>query len=52
MSYFVVSRDAGPSWIDGTGAFEQPAVEDHGAYMNALAATCRSDQARDFGPGR
>jgi uncharacterized protein YciI len=37
MSYFVVSRDAGPSWIDGTGAFEQPAVNEHAAYMNALA---------------
>jgi uncharacterized protein YciI len=38
MSYFVVTRDAGPAWRDGHGAFEQPDVNEHGAFMNALAA--------------
>jgi uncharacterized protein YciI len=37
MSYFAVTREAGPAWIDGKGSFEQPAVNDHAAYMNALA---------------
>jgi len=37
MSYFVVTREAGPAWIDGKHTFEQPAVTEHGAYMNALA---------------
>jgi uncharacterized protein YciI len=37
MSYFVVIRDAGPAWTDGKGAFEQPDVEAHAAFMNALA---------------
>jgi uncharacterized protein YciI len=36
MSYFAVSRDAGPGWTDG-GMTEQPAVGDHAAFMNALA---------------
>lgn len=36
MSYFAVIRDAGPSWLDGKGAFDQPAVHEHAAYMNAL----------------
>ncbi len=36
MSYFAVIRDAGPTWIDGKGAFEQPDVEAHVAFMNAL----------------
>ena len=38
MSYYVVIRDAGPGWTDGKGAFEQPGVNDHAAFMNALAA--------------
>ncbi len=38
MSLFAVSRDAGPGWIDGKGAFEQPAVDDHAEFMNGLAA--------------
>jgi len=38
MSLFAISREAGPSWIDGKGAFDQPAVNDHGAFMNNLAA--------------
>ncbi len=37
MSYFVVIRDAGPGWTEGKGAFEQPGVADHAAFMNALA---------------
>lgn len=37
MSHFAVIRDAGPAWTDGKGAFEQPSVEDHAAFMNALA---------------
>ena len=37
MSYFAVIRDAGPAWTDGKGAFEQPDVEAHVAFMNALA---------------
>src|SRR5262245_21075788 len=37
MGYFVVVREAGPAWIDGKGALEQPAVDQHAAFMNALA---------------
>jgi len=37
MSYFAVTRNAGPAWVDGSGAFEQPAAGEHAAYMNALA---------------
>jgi uncharacterized protein YciI len=37
MSYFAVIRDAGPAWIDGKGAFEQPAVDAHASFMNSLA---------------
>jgi uncharacterized protein YciI len=37
MSLFAVTREAGTSWADGKGAFEQPAVEDHAAFMNGLA---------------
>jgi uncharacterized protein len=37
VSYFAVIREAGPAWTDGKGAFEQPGVDDHGAFMNALA---------------
>ena len=37
MSYFAVIRDAGPAWTDGKGAFDQPGVNDHAAFMNALA---------------
>ncbi len=31
------TREAGPGWTDGKGAFEQPAVNDHAAFMNRLA---------------
>ena len=37
MSYFVVIRDAGPEWTEGKGTFEQPGVNDHAMFMNALA---------------
>jgi len=37
MSLFAVTREAGPAWIDGKGAFEQPGVNDHSAFMNTLA---------------
>ena len=37
MSLFAISREAGPGWTNGKGAFEQPAVHDHAAYMNKLA---------------
>ena len=36
MSLFAVTREAGPSWTEGKGAFEQPAVNDHAAFMNRL----------------
>lgn len=38
MSLFAVTREAGPGWTTGKGAFEQPAVNDHAAFMNDLAA--------------
>jgi hypothetical protein len=31
MSLFAVTREAGPSWTEGKGAFDQPAVNDHAA---------------------
>jgi uncharacterized protein YciI len=37
MTYFAVTRDAGPTWTDGKGAFEQPGVAEHTAFMSALA---------------
>ncbi len=37
MSHFAVFREAGPAWIDGKGAFEQPGATDHAAFMNTLA---------------
>jgi uncharacterized protein YciI len=37
MSLFAVTREAGHAWIDGKGAFEQPAVNDHAAFMTTLA---------------
>jgi uncharacterized protein YciI len=37
MSYFAVTREAGPGWIDGKGAFDQPGASDHAAFMNTLA---------------
>ena len=37
MSYFAVILEAGPGWTDGTGAFDQPDVDDHAVFMSALA---------------
>ena len=37
MSLFAASREAGPAWTDGAGAFDQPGVGDHAAFMNDLA---------------
>lgn len=37
MSLFAVTREAGPSWTAGKGAFEQVGVDSHAAYMNGLA---------------
>jgi len=36
MSYFAVIREAGPVWASG-GIYNQPAVDEHAAFMNALA---------------
>jgi uncharacterized protein YciI len=36
VSLFAVTREAGPGWTDGIGAFDQPGVNDHTAFMNAL----------------
>jgi uncharacterized protein YciI len=37
MSLFAVSREAGPTWTEGKGAFDQPGVGDHAEFMNGLA---------------
>lgn len=37
MSLFAVTREAGPAWTDEKGAFEQPGVNEHVAFMSALA---------------
>lgn len=37
MSYFAVTRQAGPGWVDEKSAFEQPGIDEHAAFMNALA---------------
>jgi uncharacterized protein YciI len=37
MGYFAVTRDAGPGWTDGRGAFDQPEAGDHASFMNKLA---------------
>ena len=36
MSTFAVTREAGPSWTSG-GIYEQPSLDEHAAFMNALA---------------
>lgn len=36
MSAFIVIREAGPAWQDG-GLAEQPALNGHATFMNALA---------------
>ena len=37
MSLLAVTREAGPSWTDRKGDFEQPAANDHAAFMSGLA---------------
>jgi uncharacterized protein YciI len=37
VSVFAVTRAAGPAWTEGQGITEQPAVNEHAAFMNALA---------------
>ena len=37
MSLYAVTREAGPGWTEGQGAFDQPGVNDHVAFMNGLA---------------
>jgi hypothetical protein len=37
MSLDAVSREAGPDWIDGKGAFDQTEAMDHAAVMNDLS---------------
>lgn len=37
MTYFAVAREAGPAWIEGSTAFEQPDANDHATFMNILA---------------
>lgn len=38
MTLFAVHREAGPEWIEDGGAFDQPGVGDHAAFMSGLAA--------------
>jgi uncharacterized protein YciI len=38
MSCFAVVREAGPAREDGKGAFGQPAIDEHAAYMDSLAS--------------
>ena len=44
MSYFAVIRNAGPTWIDGSGAFEQPGAGEHATYMNADDPWARAER--------
>ena len=37
MTLFAVTREAGTGWTDGKGAFEQPAVSEHAAFMDGLS---------------
>jgi uncharacterized protein YciI len=37
MSLFAVQREAGPEWLENRGAFDQPGLNDHAAFMNGLA---------------
>jgi uncharacterized protein len=36
MALFAVTREAGPAWTDGIGAFDQPGAGAHGAFMSGL----------------
>ena len=37
MTLFAVHREQGPAWVEGQGAFDQPGIGDHAAYMNEFA---------------
>lgn len=37
MSLYAITREAGPDWTDAKGAFDQPEVNDHAAFMNGLS---------------
>jgi uncharacterized protein YciI len=37
MSYYAVTREAGPGWTDGKPTMEQPGIADHTGFMNDLA---------------
>jgi uncharacterized protein YciI len=36
MTCFVVSRQAGPAWVDGKSAFDQTGADEHTVFMGAL----------------
>jgi uncharacterized protein len=37
VSLFAVRREASTAWTEGNGAFDQPGVDDHAAFMSGLA---------------
>jgi uncharacterized protein YciI len=37
MSLFAVHREAGPTWAEDSGAFDQPGATEHASFMNDLA---------------
>lgn len=37
MSLYAITREAGTAWTAG-GIFDQPALDEHASFMNALAA--------------
>ena len=37
MTLFAVNREAGPGWLEDAGAFDQPDVNAHAAFMEGLA---------------
>src|SRR4051794_36232327 len=37
MGHYAVIREAGSAWCDGKGIAGQPGLNDHAAYMDALA---------------
>jgi hypothetical protein len=42
MSYYAVTREAGPGWTDGRPTMEQPGIADHTGFMNDLAEEMRA----------
>lgn len=38
MRYLIVIRERGPAWVDALAMREQAGWQEHGAFMNALAA--------------